>query len=212
MPHLCLHKWVTYATNSENKLQYCKWCDARQTVPKTGGLRAFTLEHDIPIVNSPVEGKIMKPVDVFLMGTISAWREPYKILCKRLGLSFYDPQIVGRPWTEEDGRIEAEMLNTCKIVVMAITTDTDSHGSLTESGYVLARAIVKKQKFGLLLQQYTDPAEVAAHDASNRARKLAFMHGNLLDLELDNVFIASTHDQLQAWLVDIAMTTDVSKG
>lgn len=138
---------------------------------------------------------------VFLMGTNGAWRQRYKKFLDERGVSYYDPIIVGRAWTKEDGAMEAALLATCPTIAMVVTTETESIGSLAETGWALARISKTGQRFGLLVENYTDEAQQKLHEASWRARTLVLEHMRRYMSDFPTqLFVADSHEAMLMYL------------
>lgn len=169
-------------------------------------------------------------IDVFLMGTAgrlndpnrSNWREPIKEACAKVGIACFDPVVP--VWTEERGKIEVAALQQARVVVMAITPDTAGVGSLSESGWAVLSAFLRKQAVGI----YVDPeyngervkqstfsiqrselindGTESIGDASRRARKLVNSHARNLTSQFPNLnlFVAQNLQELTAWTVSTA--------
>ncbi len=165
--------------------------------------------------------------EVFLMGTAGAshWREPLKAAFDANGITYYDPIVP--VWDEEARRREADALQRAAVVVMAITDETPSIGSLAESGWAALSALQRGQAFGL----YVDPAHAEKEITSTnvtgwlidtllggrdrvdeevaggkRARKLVSSHAARLQLQFPdlNLYLATSLDDLQTWAISAA--------
>lgn len=122
--------------------------------------------------------------DVFLMGTAgnSTWRKAFEDRLEAEGLNYFNP--VKPNWTPDDAAIEAEALADSSAIVLIVTTDTDSFGSLAEIGFTILNAVLgafqNGQQVFLCVEQYTGD-EAKAHDASKRTRDLVLAHLEKLD-------------------------------
>lgn len=171
-------------------------------------------------------------VDIFLMGTAgqSKWREPIKKACAEMGISCFDPVV--KEWNEEARRREAEALQSARVIVMAITSETAGVASLAESGWAAISALSRRQAFGL----YVDPVfgdepqqstgltgfgswiidtffggrekqpEDTLEQMSRRARKLVISHITKLKAQFPelNIYMAGSLDGLQTWAINTA--------
>lgn len=94
-------------------------------------------------------------------------------------------------WTPQDAEKEARALATCDFVVMAITTVTDSIGSLGESGWIFNACEKRGIPMVVWIQQYdkaviaelkakakSDPKFTSVILASNQARTTIAAHLN----------------------------------
>jgi hypothetical protein len=154
--------------------------------------------------------------DVFLMGTIDAkpgqpagWREPIKQACLRRGLSCYDPTVAN--WTPADGEREAQALTNAKLVVMAVTSASESMGTLAESGWAFLNALTRRQAFALFVDTKFATKELPATPdgekagaASRRARQLVHQHAEhfVSSYKLPDVYIANSLSDLTIWVVN----------
>jgi len=169
-------------------------------------------------------------IDVFLMGTAgrlndpnrSNWREPIKMACTRVGIECFDPVVP--VWTEERGKIEVEALQQARVVVMAITPDTAGVGSLSESGWAVLSAFLRKQAVRIYIapeyngeremqstsrikrSELTNGGTESIGDASRRARKLVNSHARNLVNQFPNLnlYVAPNLQELTLWTVSTA--------
>ncbi len=161
---------------------------------------------------------------IFLMGTVgkSQWREPIKAACAAEGISVFDPVVP--EWNEESSRREADALQHARVILMAITDETPSVGSLAESGWAALSALKRHQALGLYIDpDYVESAsppsgwriDQAAGDkgiletmesASQRARKLVTHHAGRLKEQFPEmtIYMAADLDDLQAWAIRTA--------
>ncbi len=86
---------------------------------------------------------------VVLFGAIGGgWRETHVIpALQALGVSYYDPTLRGRAWTEADGQREAEVMAHAETIVMVFPADTPAFGGLAETGWAAASALQRGQTF-----------------------------------------------------------------
>src|SRR5258708_16895821 len=170
-------------------------------------------------------------VDIFLMGTSgnyndpkrSLWRERIKAECQKVGLTYFDPVVP--VWTEELGRREVEALQSARILIMAITSDTVGMASLAESGWSVLSAILRKQAVGMYIdpefrgEKTTQSTMMVRLDeirkgtnietideASRRARKLVKSHATNLRQQFPslNLYVAETLPDLTVWTITTA--------
>ncbi|MBX3083682.1 MAG: hypothetical protein KF716_18760 [Anaerolineae bacterium] len=154
--------------------------------------------------------------DVFLMGTIDAkpgqpagWREPIKQACSRRGLACFDPTV--EKWTPADAEREAHALTSAKLIVMAITSASESVGTLAESGWAFLNALTRRQTFALFVDTTFVTKELPAtadaqksNTASRRARELVHEHAERFtkSYKMPDVYIANTLSELTIWVVN----------
>ncbi|MCE7948945.1 MAG: galactokinase [Chloroflexi bacterium CFX4] len=161
---------------------------------------------------------------IFLMGTVgkSQWREPIKAACAAEGISVFDPVVP--EWNQESMRREADALQHAHIILMAITDETPSVGSLAESGWAALSALKRHQALGLYIDpDYVESASPLsgwrideAHgdqhaadtieSASQRARKLVTHHAGRLTEQFPEmaIYVAADLDDLQNWAIRTA--------
>lgn len=165
--------------------------------------------------------------EVFLMGTAgtSRWREPFKAACDANGVTYYDPIVP--VWDEDARHRETDALQRAAVVVMAITDETPSIGSLAESGWAALSALQRGQSFGLYVNPTYTEKEITSTNvtgwlidtllggrdradeeiaAGERARKLVNGHAARLHLQFPdlNVHLATSLEDLQTWAVAAA--------
>jgi Nucleoside 2-deoxyribosyltransferase like len=160
-------------------------------------------------------------MDIFLMGSAgsSNWRETFKAACQTAGLNCFDPVVP--VWDAEAQAREIAALEKAKVVVMAITQDTASVGSLAESGWVALSALQRGQAFGLFIDPDVDQPEKrplngllavlwgnrsnvdTLEEASKRSRQLVIGHANLLDQRIPalDLYVAPSLDALREWMI-----------
>lgn len=90
---------------------------------------------------------------VFLMGTIGGeyedperdcWREEVvQPVLEKLGVTYFNPVVSN--WSEEDAEREARAIAAAETIVLVITDNSPSIGSLSESGWALVSAIERDQ-------------------------------------------------------------------
>jgi galactokinase len=163
---------------------------------------------------------------IFLMGTVgkSQWREPIKAACAAEGISVFDPVVP--IWDEAASRREAAALQRAQVILMAITAETASVGSLAESGWAALSALKRHQALGLYIDpdyvEQTEPligwqidsprtdkrATDTMESASQRARKLVIQHATRLAEQFPEltIYIAKDLADLQDWAIKTAKT------
>lgn len=173
-------------------------------------------------------------VDIFLMGTIgqSGWRDPIKKACLEMGVECFDPIVP--IWNDEAKRREVEALKEARVIVMAITTDTASIASLSESGWVALSALKRNQAFGIYIDTHFGDAkqntstgmtgfggwlldtffggrdrgkpEDTLEESSRRARKLVVGHLTKLKTQYPelDIYVAVNLEKLTDWAIATA--------
>jgi Nucleoside 2-deoxyribosyltransferase like len=109
---------------------------------------------------------------VGLFGTCggSKWRDAVKDWLLLAGVDYFDPVVPN--WTPECAAVEAEHLANDKVLIVAITGETESYGSLAETGWAMLSAHRNNQTAILVVEDCPgDPMSVP-----NRARKLVRAH------------------------------------
>lgn len=133
-----------------------------------------------------------------LFGTCgnSKWREPFIREYKRIGVSFYNPQVEN--WTPECAVEEAQHLAEDAVILFPITRETYGTGSLAEVGFSILNAIRldDRRDFVVLIDQdlAADLNDAVARKESLRSRALVMEH--LRKLRLTNVYLVDTMDEM----------------
>lgn len=114
----------------------------------------------------------MKDV-IGLFGTAgsSKWRDPVIARCDELGIACFNPVVPD--WTPELAEIEADHLATDKVILFVITGETESYGSLAETGWAALAAQRNGQQVYFVVEDFPDGDPKSA---PNRARKLVRSH------------------------------------
>ena len=119
---------------------------------------------------------------VGLFGTCgsSTWREGVIAKLNEAGIPFFNPQLPsGVAWVQEvHGAAEADHAVTDKVVLNAITPDTEAYGALAEVGFMLMDAKENGQTVIVVIQDFPadpDPKMNRKHPA-NRERALVKEH------------------------------------
>lgn len=131
---------------------------------------------------------------VFLMGTIGGayedpqrdcWREHIvQPVLDELGVTYYNPVVSN--WTEENAEIEARVIAQAETIVLVITANHPSIGSLAESGWAVLSAIERGQNIIIFI----DPK--STNEESWRARQIVLSQAPSLAGNLDNVQIVDS--------------------
>jgi len=116
---------------------------------------------------------------VGLFGTVgnSTWRDDVIRRLEAEGIAYFNP-VVSDNWSPEMAENEAHHLATDRVILLVITGDGESFGSLAETGWAALSAEHHGQKVFLVVQDYGDEPDSAA----NRARKLVQAHAKEADV------------------------------
>lgn len=147
-----------------------------------------------------VETTSTEDAQVFLMGTIGGdhsdpqrdcWRE-YTVqpVLEELNVTYFNPVVSN--WTEENAEIEARAIANAETIVLVITDNHPSIGSLAESGWAVLSSIERHQTIIIFIADKSDD------DDSQRARHIVLSQARTLADELDNVFLAESLDAVNA--------------
>ena len=139
---------------------------------------------------------------VFLMGTIGgAWSDPNRDCWReyviqpeldRLGVTYYNPVV--EDWSEENAREEAEAIANAETIVLVITENHPSFGSLAESGWAILSAIERDQTVVMFI------ANEQANEDSLRARKIVLSQAKTLAPQIDELIMVDDLDEVIAAL------------
>jgi|GEM_PF-1680391 len=142
---------------------------------------------------------------VFLMGTIGGdyndpgrdcWREnTIQPVLHELGVSYYNPVVEN--WSEENAREEAEAIENAETIVLVITENHASIGSLAESGWAVLSALERDQIVILYIADTQDNID------SQRARQIVLSQVTTLAPELDFLIHVDSLDDVIATLQDL---------
>ncbi len=137
---------------------------------------------------------------VFLMGTIGGsysdpgrdcWRENVvQPVLRDLGVTYYNPVVEN--WTEENAREEAESIRAAETIVLVITENHPSLGSLAESGWAVLSAVEREQTIILFIadEQENEDSQRARHIVLSQIETLAPQINALIQVEsLEDVTI-----------------------
>lgn len=135
---------------------------------------------------------------VFLMGTIGGaysypnrdcWRE-YIIQPEldQLGVTYYNPVV--EEWSEENAREEAEAIANAETIVLVITQNHPSIGSLAESGWAVVSALERNQTVILFIANEQENAD------SLRARKIVLSQAKTLAPNIDQLIMVDNIGQV----------------
>jgi len=135
---------------------------------------------------------------VFLMGTIGGvysdpnrdcWRE-YVVQPEldKLGVTYYNPVV--EHWSEEKAREEAEAIANAETIVLVITQNHPSFGSLAESGWAVLSAIERNQTIIMFITKEQE------NEDSLRARKIVLSQANTLNSQIDELIMVNDLNQV----------------
>lgn len=133
---------------------------------------------------------------VFLMGTIGGdwsdserdcWRE-YIVqpVLDELGVTYFNPVVEN--WTEEDAEREAKAIAHAETIVLVITAEHPSIGSLSESGWAVLSAEEREQRVIVFIADDSDDVDSA------RARKIVLSQARPLAQTLDTLILVDSLD------------------
>lgn len=133
---------------------------------------------------------------VGLFGNTGNWRDQFKEVLDRYRIRYYDP--VKTDWTVADIPLEAEFKKKAKVVVCAITGETEGAGALADTGWMAIRALLTGQKLAFFFQDFGSDHK----SPWNRGRKLVTAHINELNRDYPGLItIANSLNELQAFAI-----------
>jgi hypothetical protein len=112
------------------------------------------------------ETKLIDKVGLFGTAGTSTWRTEFKKLYGASDDTFFNPQKGLGEWKPEDAKVEAENLARDRVLVFAITKDTEGYGSLAEVGFAMLGALLRGQKVGIYIEE-SDTFNADAQRARN---------------------------------------------
>jgi hypothetical protein len=130
---------------------------------------------------------------VGLFGTAgnSTWRDDVIVRLKAAGIAYFNPVVAD--WTPVHAEIESQHLASDRVILLVITGDTESYGSLAETGWAALSAAKNGQTVLLVIQDYPDGPKSTA----NRARALVRAHaqkaGIAVYADIDTAVTAAIH-------------------
>lgn len=109
---------------------------------------------------------------VGLFGTAgnSTWRDSVMARLKAAGVTYFNPVVPD--WTPAHAEIESRHLASDRVILLVITGETESYGSLAETGWAALSAAKNGQTVLLVIQDYPDDPKSTA----NRSRALVRAH------------------------------------
>ncbi len=110
---------------------------------------------------------------VGLFGSIAGrpWRDEVIPRLEQANIAYFNP-VVASGWTPAHAEIEAHHLATDRAILFVITGDSESYGSLAETGWAALTAVKNKQKVVFVIEDYPG----SQRSAANRARILVRTH------------------------------------
>ncbi|MFA6537505.1 MAG: hypothetical protein WCT18_03870 [Patescibacteria group bacterium] len=171
---------------------------------------AITMKDRVATRNSKIkETRIIKlPTNIktqnniAILGTsspTSKWKQKLKETLDNEGIAYFDPYKEN--WTKEDGAAEITHKTGDKVLLQIITGETESFGSIAESGLLALSAFVRGQAYGLFIEDHPSSPK----SETNRARSLVKAHvKKLIDQFPGIVFLADSIEELQKWAIKTA--------
>lgn len=139
---------------------------------------------------------------VFLMGTIcgeksdperDCWRESgVQPLLDDPGVTYYNPVVEN--WTDENAAEEAQAIASAETIVLVITADHPSIGSLSESGWAVLSALEREQQMIAYIAPASDNVD------SLRARQIVLSQAQPLAERFDRLTLTHSLDAVNAEL------------
>jgi len=126
---------------------------------------------------------------VVLLGTVGGaytdanrdcWREDFvQPLLEELGVTYFNPVVEN--WTEESAAVEARVIAQAETLVLVITENHPSIGSLSESGWVILSALERDQNVIIYIAPHQN------NEDSWRGRQIVLSQARPLAERLDRV-------------------------
>jgi hypothetical protein len=98
---------------------------------------------------------------------------------------FFDPVIVGRPWTDQDAANESMNLLSDSVILHGVEEDYSSVGSMLELGFLAAASLLKGRK----TISYIEEAEKKLGEAIARARSMCIIDAEYMQKMVPEHFI-----------------------
>jgi len=107
-----------------------------------------------------------------LFGTVggATWRNAVMARLDAEGIAYFNPVVP--EWTPAFAQTEARHMATDRVILLVITGEQESYGSLAETGWAALSAAQNGQTFLLVIQDHQSDSKLAA----NRARVLVRAH------------------------------------
>lgn len=120
---------------------------------------------------------------VGLFGTCAntKWRDGVIAEFEKHGIPYFNPLVEVGKWTPENAVIEAEHLANDKCILMIITGDAESYGSLAEVGWAALSCRMDSRDFVLVIEDYP-----GGDNLPNRTRQLVLAHARKAKVNVMN--------------------------
>ena len=122
--------------------------------------------------------KIQNVIGLFGTAGNSQWRAPVIERLEQEDISYFNPSV--EEWTPDCAPIEAEHLATDKVVLFVVTCESESFGSLAETGWAILSAMENGRSIIFVIQDY--PGENTL--TPNRVRTLVRAHARRADVRI----------------------------
>jgi len=145
---------------------------------------------------------------VSILGTsapTSKWRHNLKQAFDDENIAYFDPYK--EDWNEKD--IDTEVMHKTydKVILQVITGETESFGSIAETGLLALSAFVRGQAYGLYIEEHPSNPK----SDTNRARTLVKAHAKRLNEQFPGIiFLADSIEELQEWAITVAKKQNLS--
>lgn len=132
---------------------------------------------------------------VGLFGTCggSKWREEVMEQLKAVGIDYFNPVVP--EWTPEDAVLESQHLVKDKVLLFAITGETESYGSLAETGWAALSAERHNQTLYVVIEDVPGGPKMLP----NRARALVRSHATKLGFEVYESVQEAVKEIIRKW-------------
>lgn len=132
---------------------------------------------------------------VGLFGTCggSTWREEVMEQLTAANIDYFNPVVP--EWTPEDAILEGEHLANDKVLLFAITGETESYGSLAETGWAALSAERRKQTLYVVIEDVPGGSVVPP----NRARALVRAHAARLGYKVYGSIQEAVKEIIRKW-------------
>lgn len=132
-------------------------------------------------------------------GSSFEWKKTIKDTFEARGIDYFDSHK--EDWKESDIHKEIEHKLNDKVLLQIITRDTESFGSLAESGLLALSAFVRGQAYGIYIESYPGNPK----SDTNRARTLVKAHIRELTKEFPGiVYLSDSVEDLTRFAVNMA--------
>ncbi len=114
--------------------------------------------------------KLQEVVGLFGTAGESTWRDAVMARLETAGIVYFNPVVP--EWTPAHAEIESKHLASDRVILLVITGESESYGSLAETGWAALSAAKNGQTVLLVIQDYPD----GPRSTANRARALVRAH------------------------------------